>query len=684
MGVALGQTATNDFASAPVRGLFARARRSVLRLVLVCALAGMSLSFVHASHAQDQAAIEGRDLRIVEVRSPQINCVFDRDCRITVRDFSEQFTLPFATGTGFFQSRQFPVGEPGTRGEGLHPYLYRLDLTQMRNERAARCIRSIRLDAPALAPLAYSTRRNGRQADLFYISNGLGKARPTRAIRDGKAIELRFRDLCSAGPNDNAGVSSVFFGFAATTPPATVRAQVTDQDGRAVDVLAKAPGLPVIAGAATLNQPEIRPRGEGTRIVQPLPQTYEGTSSNTGTSTGTQAGPTTLVQPSTADATIGFEEFRTRNDGIALRNQYREEFGIRFGDGVSVHQCGGVDTGAMACTYPRAGDGSRAAFFDGRANRGRMVMDFARPIKEISMRINPTGGVTDERFAAELTASRNNQTVGTATERFAWRFDRNSRWPVTVRVSVTSPQGATRLSTTLRALSQNNQTIRFLFDDIRITFADADDGPPVTGGGSPAGAAIFSDDQQRADAALGPAQPVGWPERRTNKKSPFKPAPRLRARINWPAAEAAVAEQNRLGLRAASLADGRTLDAANLPVLLPQAADGPVDLAVSRDGNSYSAVFNLGGRQYDYYGSRMLTQITPRGGGRRSNRTVDYVEGETGIVASFTVYGAVYRIARTCREESPSRDTDCFDRGSLETQLRSLMVALGARAEARQ
>ncbi|MEL7202505.1 MAG: hypothetical protein AAGK25_13030, partial [Pseudomonadota bacterium] len=148
--------------------------------------------------------------------------------------------------------------------------------------------------------------------------------------------------------------------------------------------------------------------------------------------------------------------------------------------------------------------------------------------------------------------------------------------------------------------------------------------------------------------------------------------------------EAAVAEQNRLGLRAASLADGRTLDAANLPVLLPQAADGPVDLAVSRDGNSYSAVFNLGGRQYDYYGSRMLTQITPRGGGRRSNRTVEYVEGETGIVASFTVYGAVYRIARTCREESPSRDTDCFDRGSLETQLRSLMVALGARAEARQ
>ncbi|MEM1194364.1 MAG: hypothetical protein AAGH42_13350 [Pseudomonadota bacterium] len=654
----------------------------------VCAIILGAITSAAPGQAQDRAAIEGRDLRLVEVRSPQINCVFDRDCRITVQDFSEQFTLPFAGGIGFLQSRQFPVGEPGTRGEGLHAYLYRLDLTQMRNDQTARCIRSVRFDAPALAPLRYSNRRNARQADLFYLANALGKVKPARVVRDGKAIEVRFGNLCTAGPNETNGSSSVFFGFAATTAAATVRARVTDQDGRAIDVLAKAPGLPAIAGTATIAQPESVPRGENLRTVQPRPQTYEGN----GARAGDPVGPTALVQPTAADATIGFEEFRARDNGILLRNQYREAFGVRFGDGVSIHQCGGQSTGAMACTYPRAADGTRAAFFDGRANRSRMVMDFARPVKEVSMRINPTGGITDEAFAAELTALRNNQTVGTAKEQFSWSFDRNSRWPVTVRVSVTSPRGATRLTTSLRALSRNNQAIRFLFDDIRITFAQADDGSAVTSSVSPTGAAIFSDDQQRADANLGPAQPIAWPANRAARKSPFKPAQRLRTRINWPAAEAAMAEQNRLGLRPASLSDPATLNTAALPVLLPPAADGPVDLAVSRDGNSYSAVFRLGGRHYDYYGSRLVTQIIPqnrqqagqRGARqRRSNRTIDYVEGETGIVASFTVYGAVYRIARTCREESPARDGNCFDRNTLEAQLRDLMIALGTRAGTR-
>ncbi|MEZ4657605.1 MAG: hypothetical protein R2911_08540 [Caldilineaceae bacterium] len=60
-------------------------------------------------------------LQIVNVSAPDINCIFDVDCTITVNDFSDTFAVPGATGLGTLVSRQWPIGEAGTKGKAFTP-----------------------------------------------------------------------------------------------------------------------------------------------------------------------------------------------------------------------------------------------------------------------------------------------------------------------------------------------------------------------------------------------------------------------------------------------------------------------------------------------------------------------------------------------------------------------------------
>ena len=69
------------------------------------------------------------DLSVVS--APDINCMFDSDCTITVMDTTDHFTVGPTAGDAFLQSRTFPPGEAGTAAAGLHAYLYRFDLTQL-------------------------------------------------------------------------------------------------------------------------------------------------------------------------------------------------------------------------------------------------------------------------------------------------------------------------------------------------------------------------------------------------------------------------------------------------------------------------------------------------------------------------------------------------------------------------
>src|SRR3977135_1253017 len=76
-------------------------------------------------------AAQAQLLKIVEVNSPKVNCVFQTDCNIPVTDSSSNISPPFlaAPGTAWLQSRTF-AGEAGAPGAGTTGYEYRLSMTQ--------------------------------------------------------------------------------------------------------------------------------------------------------------------------------------------------------------------------------------------------------------------------------------------------------------------------------------------------------------------------------------------------------------------------------------------------------------------------------------------------------------------------------------------------------------------------
>jgi hypothetical protein len=73
-------------------------------------------------------AAQAAPLSVVEVGAPAFDCIFNTNCTSVADDSSSPVTLPGGTGTGFMQTRVI-AGQPGSSGEGLSAYLYRIDLT---------------------------------------------------------------------------------------------------------------------------------------------------------------------------------------------------------------------------------------------------------------------------------------------------------------------------------------------------------------------------------------------------------------------------------------------------------------------------------------------------------------------------------------------------------------------------
>ncbi|MBT8471344.1 MAG: hypothetical protein KJN99_02000, partial [Marinicaulis sp.] len=142
-------------------------------------------------------------------------------------------------------------------------------------------------------------------------------------------------------------------------------------------------------------------------------------------------------------------------------------------------------------------------------------------------------------------------------------------------------------------------------------------------------------------------------------------------------AEAMVQTQNDMGLTPAALAPGGDLDRATLPVLLPQNADGPVDLATQTSGDSFSATFKSGGRMYDYYGTRVMTVVNS---GESGGPNITLLELEYGLGASFNLFGASYRIVRYCENDNAEEDAACLDKEALGEHIKDVVVALGEKA----
>jgi len=169
-----------------------------------------------------------------------------------------------------------------------------------------------------------------------------------------------------------------------------------------------------------------------------------------------------------------------------------------------------------------------------------------------------------------------------------------------------------------------------------------------------------------------------------NDTPPYFPvATRIRTRIDWDAAEAAVAAQDPHGLNAAPLFDTTDFDRLALPALLPSRSDRPVALIMQLSGDSYDALYTTDKRRYELNGTRQATLIGAASDapGIVSNLTISGYE--EAIEASFSLYGAIYTLSRYCHSPVETEDPQCHDETALRAALDEVVVAIGAAGKAR-
>ncbi len=147
-------------------------------------------------------------LIVVNVSAPQVNCVFNATCTITVNDSVGTLkNTPLGDGA-FLQSRTYP-GQPGTPGAGTTGYEYRVALNQAAG--FTECLVGMVIDFGPVKKLTYP---QNQPAHVFVVTQGgLGSVGIKSAEQDGNIITFTFStSLC-------AGQTSYFFGLAATTTP---------------------------------------------------------------------------------------------------------------------------------------------------------------------------------------------------------------------------------------------------------------------------------------------------------------------------------------------------------------------------------------------------------------------------------------------------------------------------------
>jgi len=158
-------------------------------------------------------------LTVVQVAAPDVNCVFNASCTITVTDSTGSIPLPWAAGTPFLQSRTFS-GQPGTPAAGLTGYEYRVDLRTASG--AIDCQLGLVVDFGPVKALPYKA---GATAHVYVVTQGgLGTIGIKSAEQDGNVIEFTFEHpLCVSGA-PNSGPSTFFFGLASAKPPQPISA----------------------------------------------------------------------------------------------------------------------------------------------------------------------------------------------------------------------------------------------------------------------------------------------------------------------------------------------------------------------------------------------------------------------------------------------------------------------------
>lgn len=211
----------------------------IAQIILCLVLLGIAIYMSVPAYAQDPT------LRMARVAAPDINCIFDQDCTITVSDSSAEIVLPNTTGAGFLQSRLWPEGELGTDAQGLYAFLYRIDLREISALEEQPCILSMAFDFGPLVPIDYDS--DEQLEDYFVIVEGaIGTVAPQTATQIGDRINLDFGNGICVGDQIEQipGQSSVFIGFTSRRPNRASVAAInitTSQD--AIELDARTPQL---------------------------------------------------------------------------------------------------------------------------------------------------------------------------------------------------------------------------------------------------------------------------------------------------------------------------------------------------------------------------------------------------------------------------------------------------------
>ncbi len=188
------------------------------------------------------AAAQAAPLSFVNVGAPDINCVFDPSCKVTVTDSVATIELPSPvwTGTARVQSRTF-TGAAGAPGAGKTAYEYRVDLTQAVSDGEVACVTDIAIDFGPVAQLQYN--KAGPLDDVFVVTTGgLGSVGLFAVEQTGSVITFTFNQPVCAGSKPGAGMTSFFFGLASDKPPRSISAEVSVPGLAPIAVPARAPG----------------------------------------------------------------------------------------------------------------------------------------------------------------------------------------------------------------------------------------------------------------------------------------------------------------------------------------------------------------------------------------------------------------------------------------------------------
>ncbi len=181
---------------------------------------------------------QAETLRVVEVSSRSVNCLFDPTCRVVASDSTDSIALPTG-GSNFLQTRVLR-GSAGSAASGLYAYEYRVDLRRAEGILNVPCLTSLTINfGPIVDTLDFNG--DGKSTDQVFVitRGGLGSVGLASAVQEGNRVTFNF-SVC-AGGRPGTGESTYFFGLVSRNAPQRTTAKLIDNSADEYSAAVRAP-----------------------------------------------------------------------------------------------------------------------------------------------------------------------------------------------------------------------------------------------------------------------------------------------------------------------------------------------------------------------------------------------------------------------------------------------------------